>query len=109
FWILFYIGLFGLAWDILYNFLQKFLWDHDWPGVLQLIAAIVEGIFLVLVINFIGLPNVPQDKFSLLSYIFHYSIVWVAVYCASWAVMRLLFPRARFRGGAWLGKWSGSK
>ena len=46
FWILFYIGLFGLAWDILYNYLQKFLWDHDWPGILQFIAAIVEGGFL---------------------------------------------------------------
>ena len=108
FWVVFYLGLFGLAWDILYNYLQKFLWDHDWPGVLQLIAAIVEGIFLALAINFIGLPNIPQDKFSLPIYIFHYSVVWVAVYCASWVVMRLLFPRARFRGGAWMGKWSRS-
>ncbi|MBE9214287.1 hypothetical protein IQ247_16700 [Plectonema cf. radiosum LEGE 06105] len=106
FWVLFYVGLFGLAWDILYNYLQKFLWDHDWPGVLQFIAAIVEGIFLALAINFVGLPYIPQDEFSLPTYIFHYSVVWVAVYCASWVVMRLLFPRARFRGGAWMGKWA---
>lgn len=108
FWVLFYIALFGLAWDILYNYLQKFLWDHDWPGILQFIAAIVEGVFLALAINLIGLPYIPQDKFSLPIYIFQYSVVWIATYCASWVVMRLLFPRARFRGGAWMGNWSRS-
>ncbi|MFO5493650.1 MAG: hypothetical protein ACLBM6_14130, partial [Cuspidothrix sp.] len=29
FWVVFYVGLFGMVWDILYNFLQKYLWDHD--------------------------------------------------------------------------------
>ncbi|WGV24217.1 hypothetical protein [Halotia branconii] len=108
FWVLFYIGLFGLVWDVIYNYLQKFFWDHDWPSVLQFLAAIVEGVFLALVINLIGLPNIPQKQFSLPIYIFHYSVVWFAFYCASWVVMRLLFPRARFRGGAWIGRWSRS-
>jgi hypothetical protein len=105
FWVLLYLSIFGLGWDILYNYLQKFLWDHDWPGVLILISSIVEAIFLALIINFVGLPNIPKDNFSLPLYVIHYSVVWVAIYCSSWVVMRLLFPRARFRGGAWIGPW----
>jgi Kef-type K+ transport system membrane component KefB len=105
FWVLFYVGLFGLGWDILYTRLQKLLWDHDWPGAIQLIAAIFEGVFLALLINYVGLPNVSRDNFDLVTYIIHYSVVWVFIYMASWVVMRLMFPRARYRGGAWIGKW----
>lgn len=105
FWVLLYVCLFGLGWDILYNYLQKLLWDHDWPGALSLITGIVEGIFLALIITLVGLPNIPQQNFPLGTYIIHYSLVWVATYLASWPVLRLLFPRTRFRGGAWMGKW----
>ena len=103
FWVLFYIGLFGLAWDCLYHFLQQFLWDHDWPGALQLIAAIAEAIFLAIVIAVFGLPYVADFNFGL--FLFHYTVVWIAIYLSSWVVMRLLFPRWRFRGGRWLGSW----
>ncbi len=106
FWVLFYVGLFGLGWDILYTYLQKFLWDHDWPGAIQLISAIFEGIFLALIINYFNLPNVPKTNFNWVSYTIHYSLVWVFMYMASWVVMRIMFPRARYRGGAWIGKWN---
>jgi hypothetical protein len=105
FWILGYVFLFGLAWDLFYDFLQKFMWDHDWPGAFQLIAAIAEGIFLALVIKIVHLPHVPTSL-DLRLFAFHYSVVWVAIYLASWSVMRVLFPRWRFRGGQWLGRWS---
>lgn len=105
FWILFYIGLFGLAWDCLYHFLQQFLWDHDWPGALQLIAAIVEAIFLAIVISAFGLPFVSAFDFNFGLFFFHYIVVWIGIYLTSWVVMRLLFPRWRFRGGRWLGSW----
>lgn len=105
FWILFYIGLFGLAWDCLYHFLQQFLWDHDWPGALQLITAIVEAIFLAIVIGIFGLPFVSAFDFNFGLYLLHYTVVWIAIYLSSWVIMRLLFPRWRFRGGRWLGSW----
>lgn len=106
FWVLCYVGLFGLGWDILYTYLQKFLWDHDWPGAIQLIAAIFEGVFLALMINYVALPNIPHANFNWVNYAMHYSVVWVFIYMASWVLMRLMFPRARYRGGAWIGKWS---
>lgn len=105
FWVLFYIGLFGLAWDCIYHFLQQFLWDHDWPGILQLGAAVVEAIFLLVLIIFFGLPNIVPTDLNVGLFFLHYSAVWIAVYLAAWVVMRLLFPRWRFRGGRWLGSW----
>jgi len=104
FWVLLYVGIFGLGWDILYNYLQKYLWDHDWPGVLQFFGAIAEGILLILLIKFVGLPHIPQ-ALNLYAFVVHYSVVSVFAYLASWVVMRILFPRWRFRGGQWIGKW----
>ena len=102
FWSLFYICLFGLFWDILYNFLQQFFWDRDWPGIVQLITAIIEAIFLALVCSLFGLPGINKLDFNLFWFVIHYSTVWVTVYLLSWVTMRLFFPRWRFRGGQWL-------
>lgn len=64
FWVLLYIGLFGLVWDCLYHLLQQFLWDHDWPGVLQFLAAVVEAIFLGGLIKFFGLPHISPSALN---------------------------------------------
>jgi len=105
FWVLFYLGIFGLAWDCFYHFLQQFLWDHDWPGILQFGAAFVEAIFLAVVIKLFGLPHVSPSALDLNLFALHYGVVWIAIYLSSWVVMRVLFPRWRFRGGCWLGSW----
>lgn len=101
FWVLGYVALFGMGWDLLYTYLQKFRWDRDWPGALQLVAGLWEAVFLVLLIRTVGLfgidPNFPMSGFLL-----HYSIVWLAVFLAAHSLMRILFPRSRFRGGQWL-------
>ena len=103
FWlVLFSVCLFGLAWDALYHLVQQFFWDHDWPGVLQLFAAIVEAVFLALVWVLVGLPGISRDAFNPFWFLVHYSAVWIAIYLLSWVVMRLFFPRWRFRGGQWL-------
>ncbi len=101
FWVVFYVGLLGIGWDVLYNYLQQYMWDHDWPGVFQLAGAVVEGIFLGVLIKFVGLPFIPPEL-SLGWFVVHYSLVSAIAYLSSWVVMRLLFPRWRFRGGQWL-------
>jgi len=106
FLVVLYVAIFGIFWDILYNYLQKFLWDHDWPGVLQLGAGVVEGIFLVLVIKLIGLPGIDGDSFDIGVFIIHYGLVWVTIYISAWVLMRLLFTSWRFRGGVWMGLWN---
>ncbi|MCH2232490.1 MAG: hypothetical protein MK111_24615 [Crocosphaera sp.] len=106
FFVVIYVAIFGFFWDILYDYLQKILWDHDWPGVLQFLAGVLEGFFLFLVIILIGLPGIKSYQFDLFVFIKHYSLVWLAIYLSSWIIMRLLFPRWRFCGGEWLGKWT---
>jgi hypothetical protein len=101
FWILGYVALFGVVWDILYNYLQKLRWDRDWPGAFQLLAGIWEAIFIACILVLFGLPNVTREL-PLILFIIHYSLVWLSVYLASQTLMRILFPRSRFKGGQWL-------
>jgi len=105
FLVVLYVAIFGIFWDILYNYLQRFLWDHDWPGALQLIAGVVEGIFLVFLIKVVGLPGIDGYSFDVPVFIAHYGLVWLSNYISAWVLMRLLFTSWRFRGGEWLGKW----
>ncbi|MBD1851994.1 hypothetical protein [Leptolyngbya sp. FACHB-711] len=105
YWVLLYVGIIGLAWDVLYNFLQQYLWDHDWPGLLQFFAGIAEGILIAILFQVDILPHLDRAAFHFRPFVLHYGAVWLAVYLTSWMVMRLLFPRWRFRGGEWMGKW----
>jgi hypothetical protein len=98
FWILFYVGIFGLGWDTLYNFLQKFRWDRDWIGLFQLLAGIWEGIFIFMVVDLWGLPGI-EISVDIVNFTVHYSCVWIGIYTASQTFMRVFFPRWRFRGG----------
>ena len=102
FWVLAYIAIFGIGWDILYNYLQKFRWDRDWPAIFQLFAGIWEAIFLILIIKVLRLPLPGVSDFDIGLFIRHYSFVWLGVFLASQTIMRILFPRWRFRGGQWL-------
>lgn len=97
--ILLYLAIFGCGWDILYNYLQKFRWDRDWPGALQLIAGIWEAVFLAGIVKLFGLPSIPKADLSLPWFTIHYSLVWLGIYIASQMLMRILFPHWRFHGG----------
>ena len=87
--VLFFALILGLFWDVLYNLIQKLRWDRDWPAALQLGAGLWEGIVLWVLF---------QGFFSW----WHYSLVWLSVFICSQSLMRLMFPRWRFRGGRWL-------
>lgn len=102
FWVLGYIAVFGLGWDFLYNYLQKFRWDRDWPGLFQLLAGVWEAIFLILIVKVIRLPLPGVQNLDIGLFFRHYSLVWLGVYTVSQTLMRILFPRWRFRGGQWL-------
>ncbi|MEO0769346.1 MAG: hypothetical protein AAFY72_07915 [Cyanobacteria bacterium J06649_4] len=99
FQILFWILGWGFVWDILYTFIQKFRWDRDWPAAYQVAAGIWEAFFLLTFIYTFGLFGSAFGNFSISSFIFHYATVWLGIFLASQVLMRLLFPRWRFRGG----------
>ena len=108
--ILSYVFFIGLAWDVLYYYLQHYRWDSDWPPVYQLIAGVVEGIFLWLLIagllpvQFLGLAGLPGIDVTLKAndFITHYSSVWIVTFLAAQSIMRIIFPRWRYMGGEWL-------
>jgi hypothetical protein len=96
--VLTYIAVFGLAWDALYIYLQQFRWDRDWPAIFQLAAGIWEALFFLGLAKLKLLVGIPPS-FSMYWFCLHYSIVWLAMFIASQSLMRILFPRWRFRGG----------
>ncbi len=98
FYVVGYVALLGMGWDILYQYLQSFRWDHDWPSILQLLAGIWEALVLITLARTIGLPGIPAPL-SLAQFMLHYGTVWLAVYVASQSLMRILFPHWRFWGG----------
>ena len=88
------VAVFGLFWDILYNFAQKLRWDRDWPPAFSFIAGVIE----MLPVMFIALLlNINPIFFQ-----FHYWTVWWATFFMALGPMRVIFPRWRFRGGQWL-------
>jgi hypothetical protein len=103
FWILAYVAILGLGWDILYNHLQKYRWDRDWPAVYQVLGGIWEMFFVWCGIKIIGFLPLPIPKSELFFGVFlqHYIWVWLSIFIASQTLMRVFFPRWRFRGGQW--------
>ncbi|MGB0387586.1 MAG: hypothetical protein ACPGWR_22430 [Ardenticatenaceae bacterium] len=98
--ILGYVILFGFGWDLLYNYLQTFSWDSDWPPTHQLAAGIVEAIFLWILLLYVDLPGVAF--LELWAFVLHYSTVWIITFLLSQSAMRIWFPRWRYNGGQWL-------
>ncbi|WP_460202307.1 hypothetical protein [Scytonema sp. NUACC21] len=104
FWILAYVSLFGLGWDIVYDQIQKYRWDRDWPAAYQLFAGIWELVFVFCGVKVFGFLPIPVPKELLPPHVFllHYCVVWLAVFLTSQSLMRIVFVRWRFRGGQWL-------
>jgi hypothetical protein len=96
-----YVAIFGIIWDVVYDRIQKYRWDRDWPAVYQLFAGIWEMLFVLCGVKLIGLPAIPKEL-PLDKFLLHYSAVWLGVFIASQTLMRILFVRSRFRGGQWL-------
>ena len=101
FGMLIWIMLFGFMWDCLYTFIQKFRWDRDWPAAYQRAAGVWEAFFFLLFVYSFGLYGADFGQFPFFWFVFHYSTVWLAIFLSSQVLMRLLFPRWRFRGGRW--------
>lgn len=103
-----YVLAVGLAGDGLYQFIQTFRWDEDWPTLFQLLAGLAEGAFLWGVISLVrweefgllGLPGVGVIPFS--RFFSHYTAIWLTIFGVMQGPLHVIFPRWRFYGGRWL-------
>jgi hypothetical protein len=99
FYVLGYVALFGIGWDIGYMLLQQLRWDRDWPPVFQWAAGAWEGAFLYVILDRFGLPGIGEGIVPLRLFVLHYGSVFLVTWLWVQGPMRALFPRWRFHGG----------
>ena len=103
FWVLIailgYVTIVGFAWDILYNYLQSFRWDRDWPLAYHFVAGIIEGLLIYVLFRFSLLPGVQYQDGDTIRFLLDYGTVWFVTYWWVFGPMRVLAPRWRFNGG----------
>ncbi|MCB0033885.1 MAG: hypothetical protein KDE51_07695 [Anaerolineales bacterium] len=98
--ILLLVTLFGLLWDMAYNYLQTWRWERDWPPVFQLLAGIVEALLVWLILmGWNRLFPAAALEVAPWQFVTHYTIVWMVTFFFAQGPMRILFPRWRFDGG----------
>jgi hypothetical protein len=95
-----YVLLFGVVWDVLYQFvITRAQWDYDWPAAYQFIVGFTEGVLIYLLIRFTGLPGIAKGGVSLGRFWLAYGAIWLTTYTWLFFFMRAVFVRWRFRAG----------
>lgn len=87
----------GLAWEVLYQGLQQFRWEKDWPTGFGLILGIPEGIVAWLVVSAGLAPGDPEITGA--AFVIHFATTWLVTFLFVIGPMRVPFLRWRFRGG----------
>ncbi len=100
--VLFYIGIAGTLWDILYQQLQKMRWDQDWPGLLQFAGSVGEWLFLGILLKANLLLGIKTGELAGIWPLLHYAIVSVGMFIAAHSLIPVFFPHARYQGRQWL-------
>ncbi len=93
------VALFGLAWDVIYIFLQRLRWDRDWPTAFQAGVGISEGALVFAILEVVGLPGIDKGAVGIGIYAAHYGLVWLSTFLFVQGPMRVVAPRWRYHGG----------
>lgn len=99
FYVLGYVALFGLAWDVLWIIIQSFRWDRDWPPAFQWVTAGIEGLAVYLLIDNFAIPGIPEGAVPKDIFAAHYGLVFFVTWAWTQGPMRAMYPRWRFTGG----------
>ena len=83
----------GLVWEVVYQGLQQFRWEKDWPALFGLLNGINEGIVVWLLTVAFDI-NVPGSAFLV-----HFTTTWIVLWLFVNGPMRVIFIRWRYRGG----------
>jgi hypothetical protein len=96
--ILLVVGVAGLGWEFVYQGLQQFRWEKDWPTLLGLLTGINEGILVWLIVD-AGLAPGIDDGVPVSTFLWHFTTTWLVIFFYVNGPMRVPFLRWRFRGG----------
>lgn len=103
--VLLYVWGLGLFWDVIYQGLQARRWDRDWPALFQIGAGLWEGLVLWGALQLpwvLGVWGLSKEDLTWDRFVWHYGVVFGAVWLATQTLHRVLFVHARFDGGRWL-------
>ena len=98
FYVLGYLFLIGLVWDLVCTGLQQFRWDRDWPSAFAFFMGFVEAALVYILITTVGLPGIPRGSVPLGIFIAHFPITWLLIFFALEGPLRVIFPFWRFHG-----------
>jgi hypothetical protein len=87
----------GIVWDGIYQLLQQFRWEKDWPIMFALLVGIPEEIAAWLVLDAGLVPGDPHITGS--AFLVHFTTVWILTWLFVIGPMRVPFIRWRFNGG----------
>jgi len=97
FTVLLLVAVVGIAWELLYTFLQQFRWEKDWPTLFGLLTGVPEGLVAYALLDAGLVPGVGRVDPA--AFTLHFALVWVAVWLFANGPMRVLDLRWRYRGG----------
>jgi hypothetical protein len=87
----------GIGWEVVYQVLQQFRWEKDWPALFGLLNGVNEGVVAWLIASNVSLPGHPHITGT--AFLIHFPTVWLVTWIFVNGPMRVPFIRWRFRGG----------
>ncbi|MFD0000383.1 hypothetical protein [Nocardia sp. NPDC127526] len=89
----------GVAWELLYHFLQQFRWEKDWPTLFGLVTIVNEGLLMWVLVRHTTIVLPSYLRPSLPAFAIHFTVTWLAFWVFVNGPVRVLLPRWRFNGG----------
>jgi hypothetical protein len=103
----------GIVWEFIYEGLQQFRWEKDWPTLFGWLTAINEGIAVYLVAKALATEPEPGgvewrellNGLTLPPFLLLWITTWIVITLFATNLMKILFIRWRFKGGRLIGGW----
>jgi hypothetical protein len=96
--ILLVVGVAGIAWELVYHFLQQFRWEKDWPTLFGLLTGVNEGLVVWFLVEAGVAPGI-DDGVPGSTFLTHFITTWLVIFLFVNGPMRVPFIHWRFRGG----------
>ena len=81
-----------VVWEPLYQALQQFRWEKDWPSLFALLTGVNEAIVTWFVLRHYGTVHT-------VSFVVHFATTWLAIWLTIVGPIRIVLLRRRFIGG----------
>jgi hypothetical protein len=101
----------GILWEFVYEGLQQFRWEKDWPTMFGWLTGISEGLVVYWMADYLGASD-PEWRVYLraaaenpTAFVVLFATTWIVITLFATNLMKILFIRWRFKGGRLIGGW----